>query len=102
MNRKVDHNALRTNQAFIITFLIAAFILDAPVLVAFIAAVMLSGAIYPPARLFVLVYQQILKPAGLIKPDVITDNPEPHRFAMFIGGLFTLASTLALIAEQPV
>ncbi len=99
MVRKVDHNALRTNQTFIIGLLIIAFVAELPLLVAFVAAVMVIGAAYPPARLFVRVYQHILKPAGLVKPDVITDNPEPHRFAMAVGGVFLVASTLALFAE---
>lgn len=99
MPRKVDHNALRTNQAFIITLLILAFILSSTVLVAFVAAVMVIGAAYPPARLFVWIYQRILRPAGFVKPDVQTDNPEPHRFAMAVGGVFLAASTLALLAE---
>ncbi len=102
MPRKVDHNALRTNQAFIITLLILAFVLDFPALVAFVAAVMVIGAAYPPVRLFVWVYQQILKPAGWIKPDVQTDNPEPHRFAMAVGGVFLVASTVALLAGSAV
>lgn len=102
MPRKVDHNALRTNQAFIITLLILAFVLDFPALVAFVAAVMVIGAAYPPARLFVWIYQQILKPAGWIKPDVQIDNPEPHRFAMAVGGVFLVASTIALLAGSAV
>lgn len=101
MPRKVDHNALRTNQTFIIVLLIVAFVLDLPALVAFVAAVMVIGAAYPAVRLFVLVYQHVLKPAGLIQPDVITDNPEPHRFAMGLGGIFLVASTLALFADAP-
>jgi len=96
--RKVDQNALRTNQAIIIILLIAAFILEATALVAFVAIVMISGALYPPARLFVRFYQHALIPSGLLKPDVIEDNPEPHRFAMGVGGLFTAGSTLALLA----
>lgn len=96
--RKVDQNALRTNQALIILFLLVAFVLDIPALVIFIAAVMVIGALFPSARLFVLVYKHVLKPAGIIKPDVIEDNPEPHRFAMGLGGIVTTAASVALLA----
>ncbi|HLA43462.1 MAG TPA: DUF4395 domain-containing protein [Aggregatilineales bacterium] len=99
MVRKVDHNALRTNQAFIIVLLGLAYVLDLTPLVAFVAVVMLVGSIYPPVRLFVLFYQHILKPAGLLKPDVVEDNPEPHRFSMALGGIFTTASTIAFLLE---
>jgi hypothetical protein len=98
MARKVDHSALRTNQAVIIVLLLVAFIVNVPALVAFVAAVMLIGAAVPQARLFVLLYQYALKPANLLQPDVIEDNPEPHRFSMALGGIFTAASTVALVA----
>lgn len=95
--RRVDQNALRTNQVFIIALLLIAFVGNIVPLVAFIAAVMLIGALYPAARLFVLIYQHALKPSGLVKPDVIEDNPEPHRFAMLLGGIFSMLATLSLI-----
>jgi hypothetical protein len=59
--RKVDHSALRTNQAFIIGLLIVAFVLDAQWLVAFVAAVMLIGTFFPKIALFKAVYWYILK-----------------------------------------
>lgn len=96
-DRKVDHSALRTNQAFIISLLILAFVLTAWPLVAFVSAVMLIGTLFPQAGLFKLVYFKVLKPAGIVKPDVKVDNPEPHLFAQLLGGIFTLLSTLALI-----
>ncbi|NPV69002.1 MAG: DUF4395 domain-containing protein [Anaerolineae bacterium] len=94
--RRVDHSALRTNQAFIIGLLALAFLLNAPVLVAFVAAVMLIGTIWPGAGLFKRVYQHVLRPAGLVRPDVRPDNPEPHRFAQGLGGVFTALGVLAL------
>jgi len=100
-DRRVDHSALRANQAFIITLLILAFVLNAWWLVAFVSAVMLIGTIVPSAGLFKAVYFSILKPAGIVKPDVKIDNPEPHLFAQGVGGLFTLVSTLALLAGVP-
>jgi Domain of unknown function (DUF4395) len=100
--RKVDHSALRTNQVFIIGLLLAGFITASWPLVAFVSAVMIIGTIWPSIGLFKLVYSRILKPLGVVKPDVIDDNPEPHLFAQGLGGAFTLASTLALLAGAPV
>jgi hypothetical protein len=45
---------------------------------------------------FVLLYRYIYRPLGLLKPDVLADNPEPHRFAQFVGFLFMTAGSLAL------
>lgn len=96
---QVDHSALRVNQAFIIVFLLLAFILNAALVVAFVSAVMLVGTVFPQAGLFKRIYQHLLKPQGWVKPDVQADDPAPHRFAQGLGGVFTLASTLALLGN---
>jgi len=96
--RKVDHSALKVNQTFIIALLILAFVLNTVWLVVFVAAVMLLGTAVPSLSLFKAVYQRALKPAGLVKPTVITDNPEPHRFAQGFGGVVLLGAIAALFA----
>ncbi|MCC6614085.1 MAG: DUF4395 domain-containing protein [Anaerolineae bacterium] len=97
--RRVDHSALRTNQAFIIGLLVLAFVVDSWPLVTFVSAVMLIGTALPEAGLFKRIYQHILKPAGIVKPDVKSDNPEPHLFAQLVGGLVLLIATLAFLAD---
>jgi hypothetical protein len=44
-----------------------------------------------------LFYQYVVKPSGLIKPNVVSDNPEPHRFAMLLGALVNSLAALALL-----
>jgi hypothetical protein len=66
--------------------------------VAVVAAVMLLGTAVPSLSLFKGIYQRLLKPAGIVKPDVITDNPEPHRFAQGFGGVVLLAALAALFS----
>ncbi len=95
---RVDHNALRTNQAFIILSLVAAYVLDSWPLVAFVSVVLLAGTLVPAASLFKAVYLYLLRPAGWIRPDPRDDDPAPHRFAQGVGGIVTLASALALAA----
>jgi hypothetical protein len=97
--QKVDHSALRTNQVFIIALLVIGFALDTWFIAAFVSAVMLIGTIWPGAGLFKRVYQHLLKPNGLVKPDVQVDNPEPHLFAQGLGGVFALASVLTFLAD---
>jgi hypothetical protein len=101
MGTQVDHTALRFNQAMIIALLLAAFLLNWTWLVALTAAVMLIGTIWPAAGLFKLIYARLLRPAGLLRPDVIQDDPAPHLFAQGLGGLVLLAATVALIAGAP-
>jgi hypothetical protein len=97
----VDHSALRTNQALIIGLLIAGYVLDAPLVVALVCAVMLIGTAFPKAGLFKALYTYGLKPAGLVRPDVRIDNPEPHLFAQGVGGAVLLVAVLAFLAGVP-
>jgi hypothetical protein len=94
---KVDHSALRTNQAFIIGLLIAAFVANAPWLAALVAFVMAYGTArkQPGFKVF---YTQLLKPRGWVKPDVLSDHPEPHVFAQGFGAAVLLASVISLWA----
>jgi hypothetical protein len=100
--RRVDHSAIRTNQAFIIGLLVIAFVLDAKWLVAFVAAVMLIGTFFPKIALFKAVYWYGLKPWRIAQSDVRRDNPEPHLFAQGVGGVVLVAATLAFLAGAPV
>ncbi|KAA3660042.1 MAG: DUF4395 domain-containing protein [Chloroflexi bacterium] len=99
--RKVDQSALRTNQAFIIGLLVLAFVLNRVGLVAFVGVVMLAGTAVPSLALFKRIYQHILRPNGLVKPDVITDNPEPHRFAQGFGGVVVALAVIAFAIGLP-
>lgn len=96
-DRKVDQSALKVNQAFIIGLLILAFVLNSVWPVAFVGAVMLLGTAVPRLSLFKSVYQHVLRPAGVVKPDIITDNPEPHRFAQGFGGVVVALAVVALL-----
>ena len=92
----VDHSALKTNQAVIITLLVIAFVLNVPALVAIVCAVMLVGSLVLKKAGFYPVYEKLLKPTGWVKADVLQDNREPHVFAQGVGGVFLLASAASL------
>lgn len=93
----VDYNALRTNQAFIIGLLVVAFVFATPALVVFVGLVMTVGTIWPKAGLFKLIYSTLLRDR-VITPDVIEDNPQPHRFAQGFGAVFLGAAVIAFAA----
>ena len=99
--RKVDHSALRTNQAFIIGLLILAFVFDMWPLVTLVAAVMIVGTIWPSVALFKAVYLYVLKPLKIARPDVRVDNPEPHLFAQGVGGAVLTLATIAFVVGAP-
>lgn len=93
-----DRMALRVNQALIIFFIIVAYVLNLPLLVGFVALVMLVGTLIPGAALFQQFYRKVLRPAGLLRPDLHQEDPTPHRFAQGIGAAFLIAAGLAFLA----
>ncbi len=93
--RDVDHSALLVNQVSIIVLLLAAFITNQPLLVALVTLILLIGtAVARPGFLFL--YRGVLKPLGIVKPRLVKDNPEPHRFAQGVACVVVEASTVAL------
>ena len=91
---QVDHASIKTNQATIILILLVAFVTNLPWLVALTALVMLLGtALKRPG--FGFIYFRLLKPQGWMQPEVIADNPEPHRFAQGFGGVVLAGASLA-------
>ncbi len=94
--QKVDHAALKTNQAFIITLSILAFVLDQPWLIVLVMLVMGAGTVLKRPG-FGFLYQFVLKPRRWVRPDVLADNPEPHRFAQGFGAVVLAAGSIALL-----
>jgi hypothetical protein len=97
---KVDHAALRTNQALIILLNIVAFVGNWPWLSALVMLVMAYGTLRRQPG-FRVIYSGLLKPRGWVKPDVINDNPEPHVFAQGFGSVVLLGAVAALYLGAP-
>jgi hypothetical protein len=95
--RTVDQSALKVNQAFIITLLVLAFIIDSWHLAAFVSLVMLLGTVLPRYSLFKGIYQHLFLSVGLVRANIVPDNPEPHLFAQGFGGLVLILAVLSLI-----
>jgi len=94
---KIDHAALRTNQTFIIGLSVAAFILNLPWLAAAVALIMALGT-FRGVPGFGFIYRRVFKPRQWVKPDVLPDNPEPHRFAQGFGAAVLATGATALFA----
>ena len=94
---RVDQTALKFNQACIIVLLAWAFLFNWPWLVALVAVVMLVGTFQPDAGLFKQFYARVLRPAGLLKPNVVADEPAPHLFAQGVGGIFLLLASFSFL-----
>ena len=93
--RKVDHGALKANQFAIIFLNLAAFVADLWPIAAAVAFVMAAGSLIGKPG-FLPLYRFALKPLGLVKADVLDDDPRPHRFAQGCGAAVMTAGTIAL------
>lgn len=94
----VDQNELRTHQVLVLIGLLIGFITDRWELVALQAVVFFITVLLPSNGPYVLIYKGVLKPLGLIKPDLRVDVPQAHRFAMSIGLLVTGSSSYMLFS----
>jgi len=96
--KKVDTNALKFNQLNIICWILVAFAFNLPWLVALVAIAMALGTLWPEWGPFRLAYRTLAVRSGSVKPNVIADDPAPHRFALGFGAVVVLiaASMFAL------
>lgn len=97
----IDLTAMKVNQLCIIVLLVAAFILDAAGLVVAVCGVMALGTLlgFPG---FKPLYQRVLRPAGIARPQIVRDHPEPHRFAQGVGAAVLLVASVALLGNSAV
>lgn len=101
MRRPLDQRELKWNQASIISLLVLAFVLDSPWLVAFVAAVMAVGTLWPQAALFKWIYREGLRARGWIRPRMEEDDPRAHLFAQGLGAGALAMGLLAQAAGSP-
>jgi hypothetical protein len=97
---KIDHSAMKVSQVTIVVLNVLAYILNLTWLAAIVTGVMLLGTLLGVAG-FGFIYRYGLKPARLMQPHVLLDNPEPHRFAQGFGGAVMLAGVAALYLGAP-
>jgi hypothetical protein len=99
-----DRSVLKVGQAFIVGLNVVAFALGfvlqlryAWVLSLIVGLIMLGGIANPNLALFRQFYLQVLKPRGVVKPNVVQEDATPHQFAQGVGGSFLLASAVAFL-----
>ncbi len=93
---QVDRTALRFNQACIVGIVGLGFILGSVWLIALVAVALAVGTVWPALAPFKGFYARVLRPAGLLRPDVAPDDPAQHRFAQGVGATFLAGATVLL------
>lgn len=100
MSLPVDHAAIKTGQILSIVILAISYILNRWELVAMLAAIFLITALAWEYGPFALLYKFLLKPVGLVKPDVRPDNLQPHRFGQAVGAASATIAAALLYIDQ--
>ncbi len=94
--RKVDHNAIKFNQVSIAGIVMVAFGFDIRWLIGLLALLLLVSVVRPQWGAFRLIYERIVLPRRWLRPNVLPDDPAPHRFAQGVGAAFLVISEVAL------
>lgn len=94
---KFDANVLRFNQIAIVSGISAALLIQQPIIVATIGAVLLAGSLDPRLAGFKRLYSSLIRPALRVAVNPSQDDPRPHNFAQGLGGVFLLLATLAFL-----
>lgn len=99
-----DRSVLKVGQVFVIGLNVVAFALGFVLLLKYawllstlVGLIMLAGLANPSLALFKQFYVRVLKPRGIVKPNVAQEDATPHQFAQGVGGAFLMAATLAFL-----
>jgi len=96
--RTVDHNAIKFNQVSIAVVVVLAFSFDLWWLVGLLALLLLVSVAVPQWGAFRVLYERFVLPRRWLRPNVLPDDPAPHRFAQGVGAAFLVISTATLAA----
>ena len=100
-----DRSVLKVGQVFIMSINIVAFAVGFALQVRFawilstlVGLIMLGGLASSDLALFKRFYLGVLKPRGIVKPNVVEEDATPHQFAQGVGGSFLIFATIAFLA----
>lgn len=92
----VDAHLGKFSQVCVVVITGLAFVFLQPVIVLIAAILMVVAAAAPSISPFRLLYRSVVLPLHLMKPRLVEDDPNPHRFAQGVGSAFLIVSTLLL------
>ena len=94
-----DRSVLKVNQAVLMSVIVVGYVVALvyqPIawVLPVLALMMLAAVASPSFNVPRLLYLGWLKPAGIVKPRVVQEDPAPHRFAQLLGGVFLVAASI--------
>ncbi len=99
--QRVDHNAIKFSQVSTTVVIVLAFLSDSGWLVGLLALILIASTAGPQWGAFRLLYDRVVRPLGWIRPNVLADDPAPHRFAQGVGATVLVFSVVAIALGAP-
>ena len=93
---QVDHNAIKFGQVTIVLVVAIAWLFDLVWLIPLLAAALLANVALPVWGPIRLAYRYVILPLRIVRPNLVPDEPAPHRFAQGVGGVLLVAAAAAL------
>jgi hypothetical protein len=99
-----DRSVLKVNQAILMSVIVVGYVVGLvyqPIawVLPVLAVMMLAAVASPAYNVPRLLYLRWLKPAGIVKPRVVQEDPAPHRFAQLVGGVFLVAASIFVVTN---
>ena len=99
-----DRSVLKVNQMILMITIVAGYVVGLAYpgvawILPVLAVMMLASVASPSLNVPRILYTQVLRPSGIVKPRIVQEDPAPHRFAQLVGGVFLTAATVFVITD---
>ncbi len=99
-----DRSVLTVNQMILMVAIVLGYVIGLAYpgiawILPVLAVMMLAAVASPSLNIPRILYTQVLRPSGIVKPRIVQEDPAPHRFAQLLGGVFLAAASIFVITD---
>jgi Domain of unknown function (DUF4395) len=99
-----DRSVLKVNQMILMVTIVVGYVIglaypEVAWILPVLAVMMLAAVSSPSLNVPRILYTQVLRPSGIVKPRIVQEDPAPHRFAQLVGGVFLTIATIFVITD---
>ncbi|HEY6470655.1 MAG TPA: DUF4395 domain-containing protein [Candidatus Dormibacteraeota bacterium] len=99
-----DRSVLKVNQMILMVTIVVSYVIGLAYpgvawILPVLAVMMLAAVASPSLNVPRILYTQVLRPSGIVKPRIVQEDPAPHRFAQLVGGVFLTVATIFVITD---
>ena len=99
-----DRSVLKVNQMILMVTIVLGYVIGLAYpgiawILPVLALMMLAAVASPAFNVPRILYTQVLRPSGIVKPRIVQEDPAPHRFAQLVGGVFLAAASIFVVTN---